>query len=83
MSEKVRKLAPALDDPKVAEAAEEAIRQREEADYQCYMVLRDALGYGNIGQSLVERAEEACRARETANEEFLRLISGRKKPDGS
>ena len=49
-------LIPALEDPAAAKSAAEAITNRNHADYQCYMVLRDLLGtYGPEG--LIEALE--------------------------
>jgi len=69
-----------------AERIDAAIKRRDEADYQCFMALRDAQRY--IGrrpdydqredvEEIRERVQAILEEREDANEEFLRAVAGR------
>jgi hypothetical protein len=62
---------------------EEAIDNREHADYMCYMALRKVKPfltaekpYGPIPDEVMEEVEDALNARERSNDRFLRIIAG-------
>jgi hypothetical protein len=75
------KIIPALDDPKIAAAAAEALDRRNDADYGCYMALRELLECDDVAPSSArDEAQECVNRREAANEEFCLLISGHKDP---
>lgn len=76
-------LMPNMDSAK----AEEALNIRQEADYQCYMVLRDLVKWIQptqyrdkeeraIVEELLERAQKVVDDREQANDQFLRAVVG-------
>ena len=88
MSERVA-LCPGLEKPGQAEKAEKHLQDRNHADYQCYMLLRDLLDSAG-GKSLrgafydpekgaewVERARDWVDNRQAANEAFLNAVAGR------
>jgi hypothetical protein len=66
-------LAPALQDPKFAKRAEEALENRHYADYRCYMALAE-LERG--GTKLPKEAVEALREREQWNDKFIKAVAG-------
>lgn len=84
-TEKVVLLIPGLADPENAAKAGEVLDKRNQADYQCYMVLRDIMEDSFIlrektdqyGESLLERAKEAIQERETLSNQYVELLCGR------
>ena len=83
--EKVVLLIPGLADPENAAKAEKILDKRNQADYQCYMVLRDIMEDSFIlreetdqyGESLLERAKEAIQERETLSNQYMEILCGK------
>jgi len=89
---KIRGLAPALEDTKVAAALEETIKQRDHADFTCFKMLQEleqTVGLDRIcdlidddeeAETLLERLKDALNNRRELNDRFLGLLSGQEIP---
>jgi hypothetical protein len=70
-------IAPSLNDPKVATEVSDIIDKRNQADYNCYLILRDLIqtNFEN-DDDLFARARQIIKTREDLNDRFLMKLSG-------
>ena len=92
LAPKTAPLLPGLENPENVKRANAALARRDQADYNCYMLLRaliethtnslELLGIMDqeIGEDWYEEAVEALKERRDANTSFLAAVAGQEEP---